>query len=158
MVTLQDAGLPQRSLLAPILFLVFNADLVKSIINKNKGVIAFINSYTDWVTGPDIKSNTQRLQAEVIPKLEIWAESSGAIFNSEKTILVYFIRNRKKINAEVALPAPLKVENQDIYAQKDVKLLGVVFDQKLTYKEHVAKTLQKGVKAALSLKDKGVYA
>lgn len=35
-IALQDAGLPQRSPLSPILFLFFNANLVKSVINKNK--------------------------------------------------------------------------------------------------------------------------
>lgn len=33
-----------------------------------------------------------------------------------------------------------------------MKLLGVVFDQKLIYKEHIAKALQRGVKAALGLR------
>lgn len=151
-VVLEDAELPQGSPMSPILFLFFNADLVKSIINKNKGAIAFIDDYTAWVTGPDIKFNTQRLQVEVIPKLEVWAESSGAIFNPEKTVLVHFTQNRKKIDAKVAAPASLNVGNQDIYGQKEIKLLGVVFDQKLTYMEHVAKALQRDVKAALSLK------
>lgn len=42
--------------------------------------------------------------------------------------------------------------NQPIYGQQEVKLLGLVFDQKLTYKGHVAKALQRGVKAALGLR------
>lgn len=78
----------------------FNADIITSVINKSKGAIAFINDYTTWVTGPDMKSTTQRLQAEVIPKLEIWAEGSGAIFNPEKIVLIHFTRNRKKINTK----------------------------------------------------------
>lgn len=94
-----------------------------------------------WVTGADIQSNTQRLQREIIPKLETWAESSGAIFNPEKTVLVHFTRGRKKIHSETASPSFLLVGNQKIYGQKEVKLLGVVFDQMLTYKEHVAKAL-----------------
>lgn len=151
-IALEDAGLLQGSPLSPILFLFFNADLVKSVINKNKGAIAFIDDYTAWVTGLDIQSNTQRLQVEVIPKLETWAESSGAIFNPEKTVLIHFTRNRKKIHAETASAAFLSVGNQKIYGRKEVKLLGVIFDQMLTYKEHVAKALQRGVQAALGLK------
>ena len=117
--------------------------------------IAFIDDYTAWVTGSDIKSNIERLKAEVIPKLEVWAESSGAIFNPEKTVLVHFTQNLKKINAEVASPTFLKVGNRPIYGQQEVKLLGVVFDQKLTYKEYVAKALKRGVKAALGLRRLG---
>lgn len=148
----QDAGLPQGSPLSPILFLFFNADLVKSVINKNKGVFVFIDDFTAWVTGPEIHSNTEQLQKEVIPRLESWASSSGAIFNPENTVLVYFTRNTKKLTAEQTSPSALRIGTQPIYGQKEVKLLGVVFDQKLTYKEHIAKVLQRGITAALGLK------
>lgn len=151
-VTLDDARLLQRSPLSQILFLFFNIDLVKSIINKNKETIAFIDDYTSWVTGLDIKSNTERLQAEVIPKLKVQANRSGTIFNPEKTVLVYFTQNWKKLNIKVAMPLFLKLGNQLIYEQKEVKLLGIVIYQKLTYKEPVAKVLQKGIKAALGLR------
>ena len=130
----------------------FNANLVKSVINKNKGAIAFIDDYTAWVTGPEIQSNTEQLQREVIPKLESWAGSSGAIFNPKNSVLVHFTRNTKRITAELASPSALKIGGQPIYGQKEVKLLGVVFDQKLTYKEHIAKIFQRGITAAIGLK------
>ena len=151
-IALQDAGLTQGSPLSPILFLFFNADLVKSVINKNKGAIAFIDDYTLWVTGPEIQSNTEQLQREALPKVESLASSSGTIFNSGKTVLVHFTRNTRKITAELASPSALKIGGQPIYGQKEVKLLGVVFDQKLTYKEQIAKVLQRGTTAALGLK------
>lgn len=151
-IALQDAGLPQGSPLSPILFLFFNADLVKSVINKNKGAIAFIDDYTAWVTGSEIQSNTEQLQRKIIPKLGFRASSSGAIFNPEKTVLVHFTRNTRKATAKLASPSALKIGGQPIYGQKEVKLLGVVFDQKLTYKEHIAKVLQRGIRAALGLK------
>ena len=151
-IALQDKGLLQKSQLSPILFLFFNADLVKSVINKNKGAIAFIDDYTLWVTGPEIQSNTEQLQREALPKVESLASSSGTIFNSGKTVLVHFTRNTRKITAELASPSALKIGGQPIYGQKEVKLLGVVFDQKLTYKEQIAKVLQRGTTAALGLK------
>ncbi len=130
----------------------FNANLVQSAINKNKGSIAFIDDYTAWVTGPEIQENTRQLQTDVVSKLESWAEDSGAIFNPEKTVLIHFTRNTKKISAEMALPPALKIGGQLIYGQNEVKLFGVVFDKKLTYKEHIAKVLKRGITAALSLK------
>ncbi len=93
---LQDAGLPQGSPLSPILFLFFNANLVKNVINKNTGAVAFIDDHTAWVTGPEIHSNTEQLQKKVILRLKSWASSSGAIFNPEKTVLVHFTRNTEK--------------------------------------------------------------
>ncbi len=49
---LLQAGLPQGSLLSPILFLFFNADLVEKKIDSNGGALAFVDDYTAWVTGP----------------------------------------------------------------------------------------------------------
>ncbi len=59
-------GLPQGSPLSPILYLLFNANLVLSVINKNNGLIAFIDDYTVWVTGLNVDANVEKLQKEII--------------------------------------------------------------------------------------------
>lgn len=61
-MALLQAGLLQVSPLSPILFLFFNADLVQFVNNKNKGVIAFTNDYSAWVTGPLASENVAQLQ------------------------------------------------------------------------------------------------
>lgn len=48
--SLENVGLPQRLPLFPLLFLFFNANLIKSVINKNWDTIAFIDDYSVWVT------------------------------------------------------------------------------------------------------------
>lgn len=152
LTALEHAGLSQGSPLSPILFLFFNADLVQEPINKNKGSIAFIDNYTAWVTGDSIVSNMNALQAKIIPHLEGWAYDSGAIFNPEKTILIHFTRNKSKLTAEGAASAYIQFGQEIIKPKLEVKLLGVVFDQKLTYKHHIAKAAKRGIKAALALK------
>lgn len=52
----------------------------------------------------------------------------------------------------MALLLALNVSGQSIYGQSNVKLLEVVFNKKLTYKEHIVKVLKRGITAALSLK------
>lgn len=136
----------------PILFLFFNANLVQGPINKNKGSIAFIDGYTAWVTGDLIVHNVNTLQAQIIPHLERWAYKSGAIFNSDKTGLTHFTKNSFKLTAEGAASAHIQFGQEIIKPKPEVKLLGVVFDQKLTYKHHIAKAAKKGIKAALALK------
>ena len=61
LIDLQHAGLPQGSPLSPILFLFFNASLVKSPINKYKGSITFVDNYSAWVTGELIQTNIIKL-------------------------------------------------------------------------------------------------
>ncbi len=82
--SLSHAGLPQASPLSPILYLFFNSDLVRNVINKNKGAIAFIDDYTAWVTGTSIAGNWAILQVKIVPDLESWASSSGATFQAKK--------------------------------------------------------------------------
>ena len=43
---LQQAGLPQGSPLSPILFLFFNANLVRRKLDQNGGSVAFVDDYT----------------------------------------------------------------------------------------------------------------
>lgn len=151
MINLNHAGLPQGSPLSPILFLFFNADLVEGPINKNKGSFAFIDDYIAWVTGSSIVQNVETIQARIIPHLKGWAQRSGAIFNPEKTVLTHFARNRHKLSAEGVASAHIKFGQEVIQSKPEVKLLGVVFDQKLTYKQHIAKAAKRGIKAALAL-------
>ena len=92
------------------------------------------------------------MQTKVVSKLESGAESSGAVFNAKKTVLIHFTQNTKKIAVEVASPSVLNVGGQSIYGWSEVKLLRVVFDKKPTDKEHIAKVLKREIIAALGLK------
>jgi hypothetical protein len=66
---LPQAGLPQGSALALILFLFFNADLVQSA-PRNGSSMAFVDDYSAWVVGPSAEDNTRITQDEIIPMLE----------------------------------------------------------------------------------------
>ena len=81
------AGLPQGSPLSLILYLFFNATLIQSVINKNRGAIAFVDDYLALVTGPSIKENEKRLQERIIPHVQKWASESGSVFQAKKTII-----------------------------------------------------------------------
>ncbi len=67
---------------------------------------------------PKMKSNTERLNVDVILKLEDWVDRSGAIFNSEKMVPVHFTQNGKKFNIEVALSASFQVGGKSTYGWK----------------------------------------
>ena len=144
---LQHAGLPQGSPLSPILFLFFNADLIRGHINRNRGSIAFVNDYSAWFTGDSIQENVEKLQTRIIPQLEHWSHISGAIFQPAKTVLTHFSRRQK------AEPDPLLlVHGVAVKSSKEIKILRVILDSKLTYRSHIARAAKKGISAALALK------
>jgi hypothetical protein len=96
---LPQAGLPQGSPLSPILFLIFNADLVQRRINSNGRAIAFVDDFTAWVTGPTAQSNRKGIKTIINDALK-WERRSGATFEAEKTAIIHFTRKDYKTNSE----------------------------------------------------------
>jgi hypothetical protein len=143
---LEQAGLPQGSPLSPILFLFFNADLVQQKLDQNGGSIAFVDDYTAWVTGHSAEANRENIQA-VIDQAMDWERRSGATFESDKTVLVHFTRNSARTDER-----PITIKGQEIRPAARAKILGVVMDSELRYKEHIAKAATKGLNAAMALR------
>ncbi|KAJ0132729.1 putative phosphatase SPAC5H10.03 [Fusarium oxysporum f. sp. albedinis] len=143
---LPQAGLPQGSPLSPILFLFFNADLVQTQIDKNGGAIAFVDDYTAWVSGPTAQSNRRRIQA-IIDKALDWERRSGATFEAEKTAIIHFTRYTGRIVSE-----PFTIKGEKVVPTDQVKILGVVMDSRLHYKQHIARAATKGLEAAMELR------
>ncbi|KAF5235112.1 hypothetical protein FAUST_7284 [Fusarium austroamericanum] len=116
--SLPQAGLPQDSPLSPILFLLFNADLVQQRIDCYGGAIAFVDDFTAWVTGLTADGNREGIE-KIIKKALDWERRSGATFEMDKTT--------------------------------QVKILGMIMDSGLKYKEHIARAAAEGLNAAMEL-------
>jgi hypothetical protein len=89
--TLPQAGLPQGSALAPILFLFFNADQVQSA-PRNGSSMASVDDYSAWVMGPSADGKTRSIQNEVVPLLEKWERTSGAVFDAKNASFIHLTR------------------------------------------------------------------
>jgi hypothetical protein len=130
---LPQAGLPQGSPLSPILFLFFNADLVQHKINVEGGSMAFMDDYTAWVTGPSAEANQAGIQA-IIDRALGWERRSGATFEGEKTAIVHFTRNPDRSSS-----TPFAIKGEMVSPKESAKILGVVMDSQLRYKQHSSK-------------------
>ena len=143
---LPQAGLPQGSPLSPILFLFFNADLVQRQIDSQGGAIAFVDDFTAWVTGPTVQSNREGIIAIINQALD-WERRSGATFEADKTAIIHFAPKTRKVDQE-----PFSIKGQTVEPQNKVKVLGVLMDTRLKYKEHIARAASKGLEAAMELR------
>jgi hypothetical protein len=92
--------------------------------------MAFVDDYTVWVVGPTAEANRAAIQA---------------IIAGEKNTLVHFTRTP---NRTCIAPMTIKVE----LLKETAKILGVVMDPKLWYKQHIASAATKGLMAAMALK------
>jgi hypothetical protein len=129
---LENAGLAQGSPLSPGLFDFFNSDLVDQPVDTLGGASAYIDDYFRWRIGRTAEENIKKVQEEDISRIEEWAKQTGSSFAVEKTELIHLTRRRKEqikghiiMNGKAINPAPT------------AKLLGVVFDQELRWKQHV---------------------
>ena len=136
--------------MSSLLFLFFNANLVNSVINKNRGVIAFVDDYSSWITGDSVESNFTKLQTQIVNSLQGWAATTGAIFRPDKSYMTNFTRNKKRLSAPGGENS-LALNGVAIQPSPRLKLLGVLLDQRLQYQEHISKAAKKGLLATLAL-------
>jgi hypothetical protein len=129
-----------------MLFLFFNADLVQRRIDGNGGSMAFVDDYTGWVVGPTAEANRERLQIIIDTALD-WERRSSTTFEGEKTILIHFTRNPNRTST-----APMTIKGEVVEPKETAKILGVVMDSKLWYKQHIARAATRGLMAAMALK------
>jgi hypothetical protein len=139
-------SLPQGSPPSPILFLFFNADLVQRQIDSQGGAIAFVDDFTAWVTGPTAQSNRESIEAIINEALD-WEKRSGATFKADKTAIIHFTPKAYKSDQ-----GPFTIKGQTVEPRDRVKILGVIMDARLKYKEHIARAASKGLEAAMELR------
>lgn len=147
---LEEAGLPQGSTLAPILYIFFNSFLMEEGASGKKGNMGFVDDYSRWAISDSIERNMTVLNEKVVPRALKWAKDSGATFESNKTILMHFSRNSRKM--ATANSAPLRVGRHSVHPSKRERILGVIFDSELRFKDHLAKVKSRGWRSASQLK------
>src|SRR5436190_7903710 len=88
-----EAGIPQGSPLSPILFMLYNAELLE-IPRAPDLALGFIDDIAYGISGQTAQGNIERLQ-KILSKSEEWKVKHGAQFEPSKYMLVHFTRNTK---------------------------------------------------------------
>lgn len=129
-------GVPQGSILGPILFLIYVNNISKL---KLKGELSLYADDTCLFYFADkIESIIQDAQDD-LNMLNIWFQCNLLTLNVAKTHYVIFAAKNKTINEF----EPLKINNVTISRSDSEKYLGLILDDQLTWKPHIGKLRSK---------------
>ena len=116
------AGVPQGSILGPLLFLIYINDIVKDIQSTIR-LFADDTSLYVIVDSPDNASNTLN---QDLAKISSWADRWLVLFNPKRTESIFFSR---KVSKHVHPPTLTSVESH--------KHLGITFESSGIWHKHI---------------------
>ena len=126
-----DHGVPQGSILGPLLFLIYINDLHKAICYSH--VIHFADD-TSLIVNHKSPKTLKKLLNKDLKFLCKWLKANCICLNTKKTELVIFHHPNKTINYNLKI----KLHGKKLFPSVFVRYLGVLIDSHLNFSHHMS--------------------
>ena len=131
-------GVPQGSVLRPLLFLIYINDLPDGITSVCK---IFADDTSLFTKVLDIYESTNKLNTD-LKKITKWAHQWKMQFNPDPNKQANEVIFSRKATNNLSYP-PVRFNNNDTVKCPDQKHLGIVLDSKLNFDSHINQKIKK---------------
>lgn len=128
-----DCGVPQGSILGPLLFIIYTYDM--NYICPNDKTIVYADDTTIVISGRNITEATQKCNSILDRFLNFFNLNKLSINPTKTKYIVYHPNKRKKIHQDYS-KTDLKMDNKVLEKVDSIKFLGIILNSKLTWEEH----------------------
>ena len=127
-----SSGVPQGSVLGPLLFILYMNDLPLAV------GLSSVMLYAEDTVIFSAASSIDQLQLNVsldLKNVSNWLTANGLFLNLKKTEYVLFGTRQRLIRSESH--SPLCMEGNEVNQVKSFKYLGVLLDECLSFNDHI---------------------
>ena len=138
-----QSGVPQGSILGPILFIAFTADLSTSVPECK--IVAYADDAAVLVSEKNQTNLKQKIET-CLQKIQRWYTNNGLMINPSKTEFMVMGSNNK-------IDVTVNEDGKDILIESKsyLKVLGVTIDQKLSWEKHISSILPSDLRGCTNI-------
>ncbi|MCU7801208.1 MAG: reverse transcriptase family protein, partial [gamma proteobacterium symbiont of Lucinoma myriamae] len=129
-----SCGVPQGSILGPLLFLVFINDLPLTM----KNILSATDLYADDTTLYDIQADKTLLEENLqtaLHELQNWCKENGMLLNTNKTKVMFLTSRQKRVTLTNNV-LKLNYDGIELQLSSNEKVLGVNIDENFIWNTH----------------------